>query len=112
MRIFATGQQAAMAAFTMAFFVGLPVLAQAPIRVNIPGSAFKVEGRGGDVAIDDTAGGRRFRGKAFARLILLANVRLPPGSSADSRMQRLVVHFRTSSLGPSLRSVALRNGSN
>ena len=57
---------------TAAFFVAAlssstPLLAQT-MRVNMPGNAFQAEGR--DVATDDVAGGRRFRGKAFATCLL------------------------------------------
>ncbi|MHA4809030.1 hypothetical protein ACX0G9_13030 [Flavitalea flava] len=37
---------------------------------------------------------------------------MPPPNAADFKMQRLVIHFRTSAQGPSMRSVELRNGSN
>jgi tachylectin len=99
---------------TAAFFLtalssSTPLLAQT-VRVNMPGTAFTAEGR--EVATDDVAGGRRFRGKAFATVVLRGVVQMPSSSAADPRMQRLVIHFRTSPSGPSLRSVELRNGSN
>jgi hypothetical protein len=100
----------ATAAFCLgALFSGRPLLAQA-VRVAIPGTAFTPEGR--HTAVDDVAGGRRFRGVAFAKVILRAVIQLPPASTAEPKIQRLVVRFRTSRSGPSLRSVELRNGSN
>ncbi len=89
-----------------------PLLAQTPVRVTIPGAAFKVEGRADEVRVDNVAGGQRFRGKAFASVIVRTTLQMPPATSADPKMQRLVIHFRTSASGPSLRSVELRNGSN
>jgi hypothetical protein len=85
--------------------IGSPLLAQPPLRVTMPGAAFSAEGRGDDVAVDDVAGGKRFRGKGFAKVIVKAALQLPPSSSADPTVQRLVVHFRTSPSGPSVRSV-------
>jgi hypothetical protein len=95
-----------------ACFVCPPLLARAPFRVTIPGTAFTVEGRGADVTVDDVGGGRRFRGKGFAKVIVRGTLQIPPSNVADPRMQRLVVHFRTSPQGPSLRSVEMRNGAN
>ena len=92
--------------------IGSPLLAQPAVRVTMPASAFTVEGSGRDVTIDDVGGGRRFRGKAFAKVIVKGALQIPPSASTDPRLQRLVVHFRTSPSGPSLRSVELRNGAN
>lgn len=86
--------------------------AQTPVRVTIPGTSFSAEGAAGEVAVDNVAGGRRFRGKAFAKVLVRATLQMPPASSAEFKMQRLVIHFRTSQSGPSLRSVELRNGAN
>ena len=100
----------ATAAFLLAAFFGsTPLLAQT-VRVNMSGTAFTAEG--GGVTTDDVAGGRRFRGKAFAKVVLRGVLQMPSSSAAEPKMQRLVIHFRTSSSGPSLRSVELRNGSN
>jgi hypothetical protein len=79
------------------------------VRVTIPGTAFTIEGRGG--TMEDAGSARRFRGDNFATLIVRAPLRIPAASVADPKMQRLVVHFRTSEAGPSLRSVELRQGS-
>ncbi|HEX9983594.1 MAG TPA: tachylectin-related carbohydrate-binding protein [Thermoanaerobaculia bacterium] len=79
------------------------------VRVLIPGTAFTLEGRSGTMT--DVAGGRAFRGNNFATLILRAPLRMPAAGVADPKMQRLVIHFRTSEPGPSLRSVELREGS-
>ena len=92
--------------------IGPPLFAQSAVRVTIPGTAFTAEGRPEDVATDNVAGGRRFRGKGFAKVIVRGTLQLPAPSAADPRMQRLVVQFRTSPSGPSLRSVELRSGSN
>jgi hypothetical protein len=77
-------------------------------RVTIPGASFSVEGLGKGTRVDDVHDGRRFRGQAFAKIILRAPVQLP---TADPKMEGLAVHFRTSQSGPSLRSVEFRNGS-
>jgi hypothetical protein len=77
-------------------------------RVTIPGSAFSVEGSGRETRVDDVHDGRRFRGQAFAKVILRTTIQLP---TTDPKMEGLAVHFRTSEAGPSLRSVEFRNGS-
>jgi hypothetical protein len=95
-----------------ALAIGAPLSAQTPVRVSIPGTAFSPDGRGDKVVVTDVAGGRRFRGQAFSELTLRGVLRLPPANSALPKVQHLVIHFRTSPSGPSLRSVELRNGSN
>jgi tachylectin len=79
------------------------------VKVNIPGGAFTPRGAG--VAVDDAGGGRRFRGAAFALVTLQAKLQIPSASLAEPRLQRLVIRFRTSAAGPSLRAVELWNGS-
>ncbi|MBS1659661.1 MAG: hypothetical protein JST68_01285 [Bacteroidetes bacterium] len=86
------------------------LFAQNLIKERIPGTAFIPEGRGENVVFDNVAGGRRFRGKAFAKVLLRASVRIPPPTSAEAKLYRLVLHFRTSKDGPSLRAVELRSG--
>jgi hypothetical protein len=86
-----------------------PVWAQ-NVKVNIPGGAFSA--RGTRVAVEDVGGGRRFRGEAFALVTLQAKLQIPSASVAEPRLQRLVIRFRTSASGPSLRAVELWNGSN
>jgi hypothetical protein len=100
----------AAAVFVLAVLSGgTPALAQT-VRVNIPGTAFTPEGS--RVAVDDVPGGRRFRGQSFAKVTLRAVLQMPAPSAGDPKLKRLVIHFRTSPSGPSLRSVELRNGSN
>jgi hypothetical protein len=84
-------------------FTVTPALAQAPFRVETPGSAFEVES--GRARVDNVAGGRRFRGEAHGTLTLRGELRLPPPALADARMMRLVVRFQTSPEGPVLRAV-------
>lgn len=99
----------AVSLFLAVLVAGPPLFAQ-PLRVSLPGSAFSVEGRGDQVAVENVAGGRRFRGKAFSRLMLRAAIRMHPSATAEPRIERLVLHFRASPSGPSVRSVELRNG--
>lgn len=103
-----TAKIAAGVCLVAAFSVSTSVIAQ-PVRVTIPGTAFTVVS--GQAAVQDVAGGRSIRGKAFSLVTLAANIRMPASSAAAPKMQRLVLHFRTSPSGPSLRAVALRNGS-
>ena len=105
-----TQRHFATAAFLLAFFIGAPLMAQTPVRVNTPGTAFTPEGTGNQVVVDDVPGGRRFRGKADALLKLRAVLRMPPSNSADPKMQQLIIRFRTNPGGPSLRSVEVFNG--
>jgi hypothetical protein len=44
--------------------VGSPLLADPPVRMNIPGTAFSPEGRGQQVTFENVGIGRRFRGTA------------------------------------------------
>jgi hypothetical protein len=92
--------------------VGSPLFAQGTVRTNTPGSAFSPAGPAGQVAVEDIAGGRRFRGGAFKLVILRGPIQIPPATSAEPKLQKLVIHFRTSEGGPRLRSVELRSGSN
>src|SRR5262245_51051895 len=87
-----------------------PLLANT-YRVTIPGSAFAVEGRP-PVDVADVADGRQFHARQnFTKMILRAGLPLPPANAAEPKLQRLVVRFRTSSSGPSLRAVELRTPS-
>lgn len=90
--------------------VGSPLFAQG-VRTNTPGSAFSPEGPAGQVAVEDIAGGRRFRGQAYKLVFLRGSIQIPAATSAEPKLQKLVVHFRTSQ-GPRLFSVEVRNGSN
>jgi len=110
MKLHMTQHHVTIAAFLLVSAIGAPLMAQTPVRVNMPGTAFTPEGSGSQVVVDDVPGGRRFRGKADALLKLRAVLRMPPSSSAEPKMQRLVIHFRTSPEGPSLRSVEVFNG--
>lgn len=94
-------------------FMSLPVTAQNPFHVVIPGKAFTpgAIGHPQKAIMEDVAGGRRFRGKAFERLILTAPLQMHPSSSADHKLKRLVIHFRTSPGGPSLQTVEVMDGS-
>jgi hypothetical protein len=100
------------AAVVFLFCVGLPALAQVPpsasVQVTTPFSAFTADGS--EVTIDDVAGGRRFRGRPGASVIVYGRLRLPAPSVGEPKMQGLYVHFYTSESGPSLRGVELRDG--
>lgn len=89
---------------------GSPLFAQGTIRTTTPGSAFSPE-KAGEAAVEDIAGGRRFRGKAFADIILKGTIQIPPATSAEPKPQKLIIHFYTRN-GPSLRSIELRAGTN
>src|SRR6266540_7530675 len=78
-------------------------------RMTVAGSEFTVEGVGNKTRVDDVSYGRRFRGQAFAKVILRGPLRLP---EPNAKLEGLAVHFKTSKDGPSLRSVEFKNGSN
>jgi hypothetical protein len=98
------------ALFTLAILTASSSLRAQNVTVNIPGAAFTSVGS--RVAVEDVGGGRRFRGEAFALVTLQAKLQMPSTSVAEQRLQRLVIRFRTSVSGPSLRAVELRSGSN
>ena len=93
-----------LAALSMA----LPLVAQTPLRVTIPGNAFTAEGN--NVAVDDVAGGRRFRGKAFAAVKLRATVQVPRRRLPPIRYCSALSSTFARARGPSLRLVELLNG--
>lgn len=94
--------------FLLAIFLcSRSLFAQLPVKQKIPGSAFVPE-RPDKVVFDNVAGGRRFRGQAGAKIVLQAPLRIPPPTMAVSKVQRLVLHFRTSPGGPVLVGVGLR----
>ncbi len=101
----------ALALFLLALSVVPNVQAQLPVRVDTPGRAFVPEGVVAPGMVEDVPGGRRFRAKPGALLRLRATLNVPPARSAEPKMRRLVIRFRTSNAGPSLRAVELRNGS-
>ena len=89
---------------------GSPLFAQGTFRTTTPGSAFSPE-RTGQVAVENIAGGgRKFRGGDRQLVILSGTIQIPPATSAEPKLQKLVVHFRTID-GPRLLSVELHNGS-
>jgi hypothetical protein len=77
------------------------------VSVKTPGTSFSVVGTKGRA--DDIAGGRRFRAAAAEVVKIRSSLRVP-GVSKTHLMQQLAIHFRTSSPGPSLRSVELLTG--
>ncbi len=93
-------------------FMNSPQRTQLPYRVIIPGNTFSAEGLAKDVTVEEVpGGGRRFRGKAGVRINLRATLPMPPLSKvAEYNLQRIAIHFRTETSGPSLRLVEIRNG--
>jgi hypothetical protein len=85
--------------------VGSPLFAQGTVRTITPGSAFSALRPAMPVEVANVADGRRFRGGA-GELILSGSIEIPP--SALPKLQKLVVHFRTSE-GATLQSVKLQN---
>jgi hypothetical protein len=105
----ALGRPLATVAFALtALFINAPLRAQT-VRIDTPGKLFTVER--GRATIADGADGRRIRSQAEETVILRAVLQIPAASAGEPKVQRLVVRFRTSDPGPSLRSVELRDGS-
>jgi len=77
------------------------------VSVKTLGTSFSVVGTKG--RSDDVAGGRRFRAAAQDVVKIRSSFRVP-GVSKTHLMQQLTIHFRTSSGGPSLRSIELSTG--
>ena len=87
-----------------------PMSAQGIFRTTTPGSAFSP--KPGEVAVENVAGGaRKFRGKDTQTVILTGTVRIPPATSAEPRLQKLVVRFHTSNR-PAPAFGQLDNGTN
>ena len=91
-----------------AIFVSCPIFAQMPVRVTTPGTAFSLE-PGGRARIENVGDARRFLGEGGAQVKLVGLLRVPPSGSGTIR--KIIVHFRTSKDGPTLRAVKLFNGS-
>jgi len=101
-------RQIAIAAFFLC--IGSPLRAEPPVRITIPGTAFSQPGAGAKAAFANVGSGRRFRGTG-QDVILEATIKVPPASSAEPRLERLAVHFRSENRsGASVQSVELRNG--
>ncbi|MCU1320464.1 MAG: Tachylectin [Acidobacteriaceae bacterium] len=87
---------------------GLSMSGQIPVSTVTPGSAFRAGPKG---RATDAADGRHFRADGFVSLNVDGLFRLPPDAGTKvTRITRLVIHFRTSKNGPSLRSIEIRNG--
>ena len=89
----------------------LPLPAQdiGSMRLKTPGTDFNPAVRG--VTVDDVPGGRRFRGRPGDLIKVWARLRIPASSAGEPALQRLAVHFRsTSPNGPTLRVVDLHDG--
>jgi hypothetical protein len=82
-------------------------VARAQTPVVMPGTAF-VADYPPAVKVDDVPDGRRFAGKAFAKVVIRAKLAMPAPGNREYRLQRLVVHFRTERSGVSLRAIELR----
>lgn len=92
-------------------YPSLPLAAQ-PFHVSIPGTAVMVDGGRKKVSVQNIAGEQHIRAEAGTTVILSTPLRLHPSSSAEHKIQRLVVHFRTNTRGanPTIQSVELREG--
>ena len=100
---------AMMASLIVALFAtSTSVFAQLLNKVKTPGTAFTVAR--GEGTADDVAGGRRFRGKAFATLKIRGLLRMPSATGKTEKMQRLAIHFRGTDRSPRLLSVSVCNG--
>src|SRR5688500_14468717 len=88
-----------------------PIDAQMHHRVTVPGTAFTQERVGKRLAIQDTGATRHFRGGAFQEMRVTAEIPLPAPTVARPTMVGLVIRFRTSPQGPSLRGIELLHGS-
>src|SRR4051794_35509286 len=89
-----------VALITAIFFPGPPAAQAQTIRANTPGRAFAAQGPVGRLAVDDVAGGRRYRGEVGQTLIVQAPIQMPASALADKKVERLAVHFRASRNGP------------
>lgn len=85
-----------------------PTPAPPTLRTDTPGAAFRVVR--GDARTDDVPDGRRIRGAEHAEVTLAGELRLPSLAMAERRGTRLVLHFRTSREGPTLRKLVLPDG--
>ena len=91
--------------------IASPLFAQGTIRTITAANAFTPEGPVGQVAVEDVAGGRKFCGGAHKLVMLRGTIQFPSAALAEPKLQKLVVHFR-SSQGPRLSSVEVHSGSN
>jgi hypothetical protein len=106
MKSIGTNIRSAVTSFALVISLGSVLWAQ--ITMNISGNKFT----GGTA--QDVADGRQFRAVNSQFLTIKAPVSLPvrPNPSQLNKMERLAIHFRTTSTGASLRAVQLCSGSN
>jgi hypothetical protein len=113
------GFAATLSALAILSSVSAPALvraaAQARAQASTRPSAFTVEGNTVQVqdfkGLGTSPGSRRFRGKPGQKFFVRGLLALPPAPFSDAKLVELVIRFRTSRDGPSLRGVELLNGS-
>lgn len=82
--------------------------APATMRIDTPGSTFRVvQGR---ATADNAPDGLHVRGGASTDVTVQGVLVLPPDEMAERRASRLLLHFRTSPGGPTLRTIVLPDG--
>jgi len=92
------------------FFAGSITQAQSLIKLKIPASDFAPAEGKNKVKFEDNGDRRIFRGDAFATVVLTAKIKLPQPGAGENKLRGIVVHFSTSKDGPSMRTVALKQG--
>jgi Tachylectin len=83
--------QTSAAIFVAFLSISSPVLAQAPIRMSTPGSVIQATNRFSSQVVGT---GRLFPGVINDDMFLRGLLHLPPASSGEQKMQRLIIHFK------------------
>jgi hypothetical protein len=93
-------------------FLAPSVRADTPVRITVPGTAFSAD-RFQKVTVKDVGSARRFQGTTgFAQVILRAKIPMPPAGSSKPALERMIIRFRTSPQGPSVRAIEVKGVSN
>jgi hypothetical protein len=102
----------ALAFLLPVLFLAPSLHADTPVRITMPGTAFTAD-RFQKVTVKDVGRARRFQGTTgFAEVILKAKIQMPPPSSGKPALERMIIRFRTSPQGPSVRAIEVKGVDN
>jgi hypothetical protein len=101
-----------LALLVPALFLAPSLRADTPVRITIPGTAFSADVFQ-KVTVKDVGRARRFQGTTgFAQVTLRAKIPMPSAASNKPALERMIIRFRTSPQGPSVRAIEVKGVNN